>query len=146
MKRPEITREFIATTAVKFCNDNFWSTKQAADITRVYRIGGRLDGYETAKDLESMCGWSPTAMDVSTLEDFFRVVSNTYREVCFEWARDNNIQPPLPIGTMTTKGEITGIYARDAACYEIRMIGDAEPSRRKIVRFENAREIAQVAK
>jgi hypothetical protein len=39
---------------------------------------------------------------------------------------------------MTTHGEITGIYAYDGACYEIRKPGDTEPTRRYIVRFEDA--------
>jgi len=48
-------------------------------------------------------------------------------------------QPPMPIGTMTTQGKITGIYEHDAACYQIRENGETNESRRLIVRFEDAR-------
>jgi hypothetical protein len=67
-----------------------------------------------------------------------------HRKACIAWARDNNVQPPLPVGAITTQGEITGIYAHDGACYEIRKPGDTDSTRRYIVRFEDAREAPTV--
>lgn len=139
IERPKITPELIEATAVAFGMSNGWDADQAADLTRVYR-GGHMDGYELAKALDSECGWSPTAQDVETLDGFCDEVRAAHRKVCIAWANENNIQPPLPVGSITTQGEITGIYAHDAACYEIRRAGDTEPTRRYIVRFEDARE------
>lgn len=139
MERPKLTKELIAATAAAFCERNGWDADQAADLARVCR-SSHMDGYELAKELDSMCGWMPTAQDVETLDNFGCDLREALRQACIAWARDNNVQPPLPIGTMTTRGEITGIYAHDGACYEIRKPGDTEPTRRYIVRFEDARE------
>jgi hypothetical protein len=98
-----------------------------------------MDGYELARELENECCWSPTAHDVETLDDLSSELREALRQARIAWARDNNVQPPLPVGTITTQGEITGIYAHDGACYEIRKTGDTDPTRRYIVRFEDAR-------
>lgn len=139
MERPELTKELIAATAAAFCERNGWDEDQAADLASAC-CGAHMDGYELAKELDSMCGWDPTAQDVETLDNFGWDLRDALRQACIAWARDNNVQPPLSVGTMTTQGEITGIYAHDGACYEIRKPGDTAPTRRYIVRFEDARE------
>lgn len=139
MERPKLTKELITATAAAFCGRNGWDSDQAADIARVCR-SANMDGYELAKELDSMCSWMPTAQDVETLDNFGSDVREAHRQACIAWARDSNVQPPLPVGTMTTQGRITGIYAHNGACYEIRKPGDTEPTRRYIVRFEDARE------
>ena len=144
MERPKVTRELIAAAATAFCAREGWDAEQAADLARVCN-NAYMDGYELAKDLDSMCGWSPTAQDVETLDNFGCDLREEYRQVCIAWARVNNVQPPIPVGTITTQGEITGIYAHDGACYEIRKPGDTDPTRRYIVRFEDAREAPAMA-
>ena len=138
MERPKVTRDMITAAAQVFCAREGWDADQASDLARVCR-SANMDGYELAKELDGVCGWMPTAQDVETLDNFGHEVRELHREACIIWARDNNIQPPLPVGTITTQGEITGIYAHDAACYEIRRPGDTEPTRRYIVRFEDAK-------
>ena len=140
MDRPEITQELITEVAKSFCADCGWDEEQAIDLAWVYR-SDRMDGYELAKELDHLHGWMPTAQDVDTLENFSHAVVEEHRQVCIDWARDNNIQPPFPIGTMTTQGEITGIYAHDAATYIIRSNGETIPYRGQLVRFEDAREV-----
>ena len=135
--RPKIDRAFVAAVAATFCKSEGWDADEADDLARVFH-GTHMDGYELAKELESRCCWSPTAQDVETLDNFSSAVREAHRQACIAWARDANVQPPLPIGAMTTRGEITGIYAYDGACYEIRKPGDADPTRRYIVRFEDA--------
>ena len=139
MTRPKVTKELIAATAAALCEREGWDADQAADLARVCRHTSQ-DGYELAKELDSLCGWMPTAQDVETLDSFASELREAHRKACIAWARDNNVQPPLPVGAMTTQGEITGIYAHDGACYEIRKPGDTDPTRRYIVRFEDARE------
>ena len=77
-------------------------------------------------------------MDVEALDYMDCEVRNIHRAACLSWVLENNIQPPLPIGTMTTRGEITGISTHDAASYLIRENGETNESRRLIVRFEDA--------
>ena len=144
MERPKITRDLITAVAQKFCGDNGWDEEQAADLARVCR-SVHMDGYELAKELDSLCSWMPTAQDVETLDNFSCEVREAHRQVCIAWACDNNVQPPLPIGTMTTDGEITSIYEHDAATYMVRMHGETDPTRRHLVRFEDAREAPAMA-
>ena len=139
MERPKLTTELIAATAAAFAARNGWDADQAADLARVCR-SDNMDGYELAKALERVCYWMPTAQDVETLDNFGCDLREEHREACAAWARDNNVQPPLPIGAMTTRGEITGISTYSPASYEIRKPGDTEPTRRYIVCFEDARE------
>ena len=139
MDRPKLTKELITVTAAAFCEASGWGPDQAADMASVCR-SAHMDGYELAKELDRMCGWMPTAQDVETLDNFGCPLREALRQARITWARDNNVQPPLPVGAMTTHGEIIGIYAHDGACYEIRNPVDADPTRRYIVRFEDARE------
>ena len=139
MERPKVTRELIAAAAAKFCEREGWDADQAFDVARACR-SEHMDGYELARELDSMYGWMPTTQDVETLDNFGCDVREAHRQACIAWARDNNIQPPLPIGTMTTRGEITGVSSHSPACYEIRKPGDPDPNRRYIVHFEDARE------
>lgn len=137
MERPKVTKDMIAVAAKNLAADNGWDEDQAADIAKVYH--SHMDGYELAKALELSCYWDITVMDVVALDAMDTVVRELHRAACKVWSQEHNIQPPLPIGTMTTKGEITGIYEHDAACYLIREIGETSDSRKLIVRFEDAR-------
>lgn len=139
MQRPKITRDLIAAAAATFCAHVGWDEQQAADLAHV--AYAHMDGYELAKALESSRYWSPTAQDVDTLDSFSHEIYEAHRQACAAWARDNNVQPPLPIGTMTTRGEITGISTYSPASYEIRKPGDTEPTRRYIVAFEDAKAV-----
>lgn len=139
MDRPKVTPELIATVAAAFCSSHGWDASQADDLARAYRSG--MNGYELAKTLDNYHGWIPTADDVESLDCFGGEVREAHRQACIAWARDNNIQPPLPIGAMTTRGEITGISEWDGACYEVRKPDDQHPTRRYIVRFEDARAV-----
>jgi hypothetical protein len=144
MDRPKVTPELIATVAAAFCSSAGWDASQADDLARAYRNG--MDGYELAKSLDNYHGWMPTADDVETLDCFGSEVREAHRQACIAWARDNNIRPPLPIGTMTTRGEITGVSDSDGATYLIRENGCTQEGRRMLVRFEDARavEVADV--
>ncbi len=139
MQRPKITRELIAAAAATFCAREGWDKQQAEDLGRVARW--HMDGYELAKELERACYLSPTARDVETLDMFGHEIIEAHRQACVAWARDNNVQPPLPVGTMTTLGEITGVSTYSPASYEIRKPGDTEPTRRYIVAFEDAKAV-----
>lgn len=134
--RPTITRELIAATAAHFCERVGWDAEQADDIANV--CDSLMDGYAMAKRLDNDFGWMPTAEDVETLDNFGFAIREAHRQACIAWARDNNILPPLPIGTMTTHGEITGISTYDGATYLVRERGCTEEGRRLLIRFEDA--------
>lgn len=140
MDRPKVTRELIAATATVFCDREGWDAHQESDLAGVCR-NANMDGYELAKALDSERGWMPTAQDVETLDNFGGEVREAHRQACIAWARDNNVQPPLPIGTMTTRGEITGVSEHYGATYLIRGHGCTQEGRRLLVRFEDAREL-----
>ena len=135
-KRPAVSDEMIVTAATKLAATSGWDHEQALDIASVYRR--YMDGYELAKALESDCCWDISVLDVEALDCMGSEVDSLHNEACKQWAEAYNIQPPLPIGTMTTRGEITGIYEHGAACYLVRENGSDE-RRRLIIRFEDAR-------
>lgn len=137
MERPKVTPDMILQAAKKLANENKWDADQAGDVAKVYR--SNMDGYELAKGLESHCCWDISVMDVDALDCMDTEVREIHRAACLAWAKAHDIRPPLPVGAMTTKGEITGIYEHDAACYLIRATGETNDSRRLIVRFEDAR-------
>lgn len=143
MERPKITQEMIVQAAQKLAADNGWDDNQVADLAKVY--GPYMDGYQLAKELESRCYWNITVMDVDALDCLDTEVRAIHRAACMAWVKEHDIQPPLPVGTMTTQGEIAGIYEHDAACYLIREHGETNPSRHLIVRFEDARAAAAAA-
>src|SRR5574343_2074500 len=76
--------------------------------------------------------------DVIALDNMNKEVREMHRKACIAWAKDNDIQPPFPIGTMTTKGEITGISEYHAASYLVKENGQKNETRRLIVKFEDA--------
>lgn len=137
-ERPRVTNELICAASAEFCERHKWNSDQSKDLAKVY--AAHLDGYELAKALDDKFGWDIDEQVVETLGCFSNCVREAHRKMCLAWAKENNIQPPLPVGTMTTVGEITGIYAHDAACYEIKRPGDRDTTR-SIVRFEEARAV-----
>jgi hypothetical protein len=75
---------------------------------------------------------------VELLDGFAAAVDRAYRNACMRWARDNNIQLPLPIGTEIAEGVIVDVYQHDGATYRVREPGAPE-GRFLLVRFEDAR-------
>ena len=136
MKRPKITHEMVLAAAQNLALENKWDAVKAGELADVYEA--HMDGYELAKELESSYSWDISVMDVEALDYMDCEVRNIHLAACLTWVRESDIQPPLPIGTMTTRGEITGISTHGAAEYLIRENGETNESRRLIVRFEDA--------
>jgi len=136
MERPKVTHEMVLAAAQNLALENKWDAVMAGELADVYE--SHMDGYELAKELESSYSWDISVMDVEALDYMDCEVRNIHRDACLSWVLETNIQPPLPIGTMTTRGEITGISTHDAASYLIRENGETNESRRLIVRFEDA--------
>lgn len=138
MKRPKVTKEIVSGAAVDFCACNNWTEQQAEDLAEAYLDGNFMDGYKLGKALDDDYFWDMDSQTVDTLDGFDRLVREAHKKVCIAWARDNNIQPPLPVGAVTTKGVIAGIHEQDAACFQIIEHGETNATRFLIVRFEDA--------
>ena len=137
MERPKVTPEMIVQAAQKLGDENGWDADDVADVAKTWRA--YMNGYDLAKALDTYCGWDIDVSDVEALDGMGAEVREIHRAACWAWAKDHYVQPPLPIGTMTTLGEITGISEDYAACYKVRANGETNDSRRLIVKFEDAR-------
>ena len=139
--RPKVTDEMIKTAARKVAeNTSHVSNKEdlAEAIADVYET--HMDGFEIGKALDSE-GWSVNTMMVDDLDCMDGNIREIHREVCKRWEVENDIKPPLPIGSIIKEGEITGSYEHEAASYAVKEIGQDDikcGNRRKIIRFEDA--------
>lgn len=140
MERPKVTQELIADAARQAAAENGWDADMADQLAQAYRPG--IDGYELAKELESRFLWSISAQDVESLDVMETEVRMLHHAKCIEWVAQNGIQPPVPIGTMTTRGEITGISDYLPAYYLVREHGQTDESRRLLIPFEDARAVS----
>lgn len=139
MKRPEITKEVIVAGVRSMGGGCSWNDEQVEDIANQYTAWG--DGYSLAKSLDMQCGWDISSGDVDDLDGVDCAVKEAHRKVCAQWVIDNNIQPPLPIGTMTTIGEITGVVEYEPATYYVKETGCTNENRRRFVKFEDAKAV-----
>ena len=143
MDRPIVTKEMI-TEAAKITAEQVSGITEkeelAVSIAENYRP--YIDGFELGKALDSE-GWRIDVMAVDDLDCMDNNVRELLRAACKQWAEENDIQPPLPVGTMIDEGEITGIYEHDAACYLVKLHGEDDSStRRRIIKFEDAKKVA----
>lgn len=139
MDRPKLTPEMVEQAVQSMAKRGNWTADQASEIAQVVRTP--IDGYQLAKLLEVQFGWDISVDDVEELHGVWDAVRDVHKAACFAWVKEFDIQPPYPIGTMTTRGEITGIYPHDAACYEIREPDDTNENRRLIVKFEGVKAV-----
>lgn len=134
--RPAVTREMVVEAATKLAQRECWDESQVADLAYVYEP--HMDGYELAKALESDCLWDIDVSDVEALDSMFHEVQRVHEKACVAWVQEHNIQPPLPVGTMTTRGEIAGVYEHGPAMYRVRAHGETNDKRFLLVKFEDA--------
>jgi hypothetical protein len=139
-RRPKVTEETIRRAVQKMAKRHRWSDQEVDDIVNCFDQYD--DGYELAKKLESECCWGITAMLVEDLDCVSSEVDREHRQDCIEWAKANDIQPPLPVGTQITQGLITGINSYSPATYEVQRPNDP-PTTKALVRFEDARATTQ---
>jgi hypothetical protein len=112
----------------------------AKDIAEHCRYG---DGFQMAKDLESAYWSCDTAM-VEVLDDYSYQIEKAHEKYLKQYAIDNAIEPPLPVGARVKvsagTGVITSIYEYRPLSYTVKMDGDekAEPptNRRSIIWFD----------
>ena len=142
MERPKIDKQIIEKaaklTASQASNiDPNDVDDLAKDISRAYIP--HMDGYRLAKMMDDF-GWDVDSMFVEDMDVMWNNVRIIHDEAQRVWAKDKNIQPPYPIGTKTTRGEIVGIYEHGAAQYLIVPTNHDDIKngyRRLIVNFED---------
>ena len=142
MERPKVNKEMIAEAAKLTAKQtsNIDADEKAdleKDIIKAYCY--LMDGFQLAKYMENY-GWDVDTIFVEDMD----CMDNHVRQICqreqLKWEKEFDIKPPVPIGTKTTKGEITGISKYGAAQYEIKPYGQDDETcgkRRRIINFED---------
>jgi len=121
--------------------------ESAKDLAKMSR---NADGYEIAKELDSWHHWDCSKEMIDYLDNYGYAVSKLVEKAEAEWAKQNNIQPPVPVGERVSFGEetgvITGISEWGAAKYLVARDDDpeahTETHRRRIVNFEDVQATA----
>jgi len=132
--RPRVTKEMILEAAKQVAKN--LDDADAETIAKAY--SHPMDGYELAKELDRMYCWDITMSDVEELDGMNSIVGDLHREAEDRWFKDNNIQPPLPIGTRIKNGVIEGICQYSAARYLVKENGCTQKGRFLLIRFEDA--------
>jgi hypothetical protein len=144
MKRPGITPEIIKDAALETAK-NVPNIEEsdieglAESIVDVY--SHHDNGYEIAKALDENCYWCDIdPMFVEAMDSMSYNVNFFHKKACFKWVEDNDIKPPLEIGTMIKEGEITGICDHSPATYLVKLPDqdDEKGWSRRLIKFEDA--------
>ena len=133
MERPKITKEMILEAAKQISES---LDGDAETIAKHYRHP--MDGYELARELDRYAGWDLTMPDVEELDCLSSIVSDLHREAEKTWFMENDIQPPLPIGTRIEQGVIHSVCDYSAAKYRVKEDGCTQDGRFLLIRFEDA--------
>lgn len=134
MKRPELTKEIILiginslmleySSEFEDQNDEDYQD----DLAKEYRSYD--DGYELMKKLEDNCDWDASLDLANALDELSIYVDRAYKNHLEQWVKDNNIQPPYPIGhKFTNKGrpaQITEISKYDPYRYLVQYLDDGD--------------------
>lgn len=131
--RPTITKEMVIEAAAKIA-ENLGG--DAETIARNYRHP--MDGYQLARELDRNEYWDLSMSDVEELDNLSAVVASLLTAAEKKWFSENDIQPPLPIGSTIREGVIDGIYQYAPARYLVKESGCSQDGRFLIVKFENA--------
>lgn len=133
MNRPKITQDMIADAALQI------SAKVDGDAdTIAEHYTHPMDGYELARELDRYAGWDLTMHDVEELDCMSSIVSGLHRKAEKKWAVENDVQPPLPIGTRIKEGVIDSVCDHSAARYRVKENGCTKDGRFLLIRFEDA--------
>lgn len=111
------------------------------DLVSAYRP--HLNGYELARELDDRFYWDVDAALVEDLDGMSWAVREVHEAACKQWVTEYNIQPPLLDGTEITKGVIHGVCLHSPACYQVKEHGCTQEGRFLIVKFEDAKAVAQ---
>lgn len=149
--RPEVDSEMILEAAQAFMaehnKDNSFGAN-AKGLVREYIHP--MDGYEIAVEL-IRSHHEIDRDEMELLDEFSGMVDDLHKKAIVQWVIDNDIRPPLPIGTLVTckSRHIPGQYHIDGivierAKYELKEVGQVDEecgNRRMIVDYEDVTEV-----
>lgn len=133
MERPTVTKEMILEAATQIAER---IDGDAETIAEYYEHP--MDGYQIAKELDRNAYWDLTMSDVEELDDMSGIVDSLLAKAEKQWVEENNIQPPLPIGTRIEQGVIHSVCDYSAAKYRVKEDGCTQDGRFLLIRFEDA--------
>jgi len=139
IKRPVITDEMILEAAREIAG-NLSVEFNADEIAACYLP--HMDGYNLARALDDLGGWGLKKSDVDELDELDGIVDDLLRAAEKKWGEENNIQPPLPVGTVIKQGVIHGVCSHTAARYLVKEHGRTREGVFLVIKFEDA-EIAR---
>ncbi len=110
----------------------------AADVAKHCRYG---DGYQMARDLER-AHWDCDMRIAEVLDGYSREIDKVHEEYLRTFAKENAIEPPLPVGakvkTSRGTGVIDSVFVYRPLSYTVKMDGDAQaeaPTNRRSIHW-----------
>lgn len=134
MKRPTITKEMILAAAQEVAANI--EDGDAETIAEHYRHP--MDGYQLARELDRYAYWDLTMREVEELDAMSSIVPRLHHEAEKKWVAENDIHPPLPLGTQIKEGVIDSVCAHSPARYRVKENGCTQAGRFVLIRFEDA--------
>tara|TARA_R110000772_G_scaffold118792_2_gene224576 strand:- start:107 stop:535 length:429 start_codon:yes stop_codon:yes gene_type:complete len=137
-KRPPITPEMIRQVTNKIAEKHEMGDPDV--LADNYRYP--MNGMELAITLARREGWDyGCELDEELIEDFDAIdmdVAALHKVAVKKWFEENDIQPPLPIGTQIKQGQIDGIDEYGIARFKVKRPEDEGKQRWLLVNFEDA--------
>ena len=133
MERPKITKEMILEAAAKIAERLDGDADTIAE-----HYSHPMDGYQLARELDRYAYWDLTMSDVEELDGMSSIVDKLHRDAEKKWLAENDVQPPLPIGTAIQEGVIDSVCTYSAATYRVKENGCTKDGRFLLIRFEDA--------
>lgn len=106
--------------------------------TLVEHYHRHMDGFDPCMELAKWASWDMKRDDVDTLDELDYLVDEAERAAVKAWFEEHKPQPPFAIGDTIKEGVITGISTYSLACFEVKVDGQPDNSRR-IIKFEDAK-------
>jgi hypothetical protein len=119
--RPEVTPEMVREAAKDVAERMGGNVD---DIVEAY--SHPMDGYELGKELEKWHWWDVGRGDIDTLDEVEMNVNDALKLAEEQWIKENNIQPPYPVGAVVECksrrriGVIDGVCNYSPGCYLIK--------------------------
>jgi hypothetical protein len=146
--RPKATPEMVLKAAKRIEELESLESGSAEEIARYYRPG--ISGFELALELHRRESWEIQDSFIEFFGSLDDAVDTYLKTAEFKWERENNIKPPLPIGTRVKTyagmATITGEHLYSAATYLLKPDGQddaATNTSRILMTFEKAEEAVE---
>lgn len=122
MKRPVLNSKIIAEVSAPFCEE--MENVTVEDIVANYcEIEGWL---RIVERIEKSKGVRLSTHEAAIVDMLWFHCSYVLTEYQWQWAKEYDIQPDLPLGTTTTEGIITGISGSKPASYAVKRYGQVD--------------------